>query len=210
MRSYIYIILGILTINLTYAKELSFYPEEIRLGNIPSNQIETAEIVISNNTKTEIKITNLISDCGCTIIEPSSRDIPPGEFVVLSVQFDSGLLYGEVLRTIHVVTNVNTYSISLSANVTFAGDWEINNYPAVIDLRKESSSVIKLSHRGDFEIVGVETHEPELFNIVFGKNEVNIEVNKMPTLFPYISNITIVTNNLEQKLVNVPVILTPP
>ncbi len=73
-----------------------------------------------NEGAADLQIVDVKSSCGCTVGEPSSRLLKPGEKATIKVTFDTANRFGRTSRTMTLVTNdpVNTYvTLSIYAEI---------------------------------------------------------------------------------------------
>ncbi len=80
-------------------------------GPIPKRPDVAHVFAVQNTGTVDLEIRNLVTSCGCTVAELSSRVIPPGQRADLTVTFDPDFheTQGEVVRLVWFATNDPTY-----------------------------------------------------------------------------------------------------
>lgn len=80
-------------------------PALIDLGVMPQETIERTRSWISNIGTDSLRITQIDSDCGCTVANVLRKVLAPGDSVELKISFNSRHYAGDLLKRITVVSN---------------------------------------------------------------------------------------------------------
>jgi hypothetical protein len=99
---------------------ISVQPEAIDFGTMERNQSRTQELTIRNDGGIDLDLSDVTSSCGCTVAEPATRKIKPGQSTTLTVTFNSGDFQGPQHKTVTIRSNdvaTPTLEIAVSAVV---------------------------------------------------------------------------------------------
>lgn len=96
----------------------SFQESEISLGNIGWHTQALAHINLKNTGNRPLYITQVETDCGCTVVSWNHSAVAPGSSTVIDVTYDAETL-GTFGRTVSVTTNADTepFDILLTGRV---------------------------------------------------------------------------------------------
>lgn len=86
------------------AQSLVITPSSLSLGRVPAGEIVTRILRIRNMTTHTIRISRIITSCGCTTAS-AAASIPAGASVPLSITFDSTWRYGHNKKVIWISTD---------------------------------------------------------------------------------------------------------
>ncbi len=84
---------------------LSFDEAAAEFGLVDQGTESTKVFVYRNKGNQLLRISDVISSCGCTVVQPSPKELPPGGVGRLSVTFKSGSFSGPIHKTITVRSN---------------------------------------------------------------------------------------------------------
>ena len=93
------------TEDLLKAPKIAFSKESIDFGNIQPNQKIENEYTVINNGQTDLIIRKVRASCGCTIVQPSNKVIPPGQTTSIKAIFNSSGKSGPQKYAITVISN---------------------------------------------------------------------------------------------------------
>lgn len=98
---------------------LAFDEAAADFGTVDQGTENTKVFVYRNKGNQLLRISDVISSCGCTVVQPSPKELPPGGVGRLSVTFKSGSFSGPVHKTLTVRSNDPTApSLVLGVNAT--------------------------------------------------------------------------------------------
>ncbi len=75
------------------------------LGKIKPGEVIKHEFNFKNTSGKQLKIKEVLTSCGCTVLDVKNKDLPPGESTVIEVKFDSKGYHGAVEQFIYVNTD---------------------------------------------------------------------------------------------------------
>jgi hypothetical protein len=84
---------------------ISVQPEAIDFGMMERNQSRTRELTIRNDGGIDLNLLEVGSSCGCTVAEPATRKIKPGESTTLTVTFSSMEFQGPQHKILTIRSN---------------------------------------------------------------------------------------------------------
>jgi hypothetical protein len=99
---------------------LAFDEAAAEFGTVDQGTEFTKVFVYRNKGNQLLRISDVISSCGCTVVQPSPKELPPGGVGRLSVTFKSGSFSGPVHKTLTVRSNDPTAPslvLGVNANV---------------------------------------------------------------------------------------------
>lgn len=99
---------------------ISVQPETLDFGTMERNQSRTKELTIRNDGGIDLDLSDVTSSCGCTVADPATRKIKPGQSTTLTVTFNSGEFQGPQHKTVTIRSNdvaTPTLEIAVSAIV---------------------------------------------------------------------------------------------
>lgn len=121
----------------------SFQNNEVRLGDILWNMPARADFRFTNTSNKPIRITDVQTDCGCTLATWSNAPITPGQTVVISATYNAQTL-GTFSKNIFVYTDASEqgYTLRLSGRVlTEVYNWD-QDYPFHVgDIRLSTDNI---------------------------------------------------------------------
>lgn len=88
------------------AQRAKFSATEIDLGQLTWHTEAAARIEVKNTGNRPLSITDVTTDCGCTVAEFSTAPIPPGSKGVITASYDAETL-GTFCKTVTVFTNAS-------------------------------------------------------------------------------------------------------
>ena len=80
-------------------------PDTLDFGTMERNQSRTKELTIRNDGGIDLDLSDVTSSCGCTVAEPGTRKIKPGQSTTLTVTFNSGEFQGPQHKTVTIRSN---------------------------------------------------------------------------------------------------------
>lgn len=87
-------------------RPIADYPEsEHNFGTIKQGQVVEYFFQVRNNGNTTLTINDIKTSCGCTAAVVKKKELFPGDWTQIRVQFDSSGLSGKVTRIVSVTTN---------------------------------------------------------------------------------------------------------
>lgn len=106
---------GTLTTENTYAPHLALDSTYIDLGRIPRGSIAEGTMRFRNTGHSDLQITRIFSECGCTVPSYSTDPIPPGGEGEIKVRFKSksrptGMFY----KTLRIRSNADNTRVNLT------------------------------------------------------------------------------------------------
>jgi len=99
---------------------IAFDEGSAEFGTVDQGMESTKVFVYRNKGNQLLRISDVISSCGCTVVQPSPKELPPGGVGRLSVTFKSGNFSGPVHKTVTVRSNDPTAPslvLGVNANV---------------------------------------------------------------------------------------------
>lgn len=99
---------------------ISVQPDTLDFGTMERNQSRTKELTIRNDGGIDLDLSDVTSSCGCTVAEPGTRKIKPGQSTTLTVTFNSGEFQGPQHKTVTIRSNdvaTPALEIAVTANV---------------------------------------------------------------------------------------------
>ncbi len=84
---------------------VKFAVTEFDFGTVYQEQKVRHEYAFVNAGKLPLRITNVVSTCGCAVGQLPEKEFAPGEHGVIPVTFDAGRLRNRVIKHIYVNTN---------------------------------------------------------------------------------------------------------
>lgn len=108
MRRIVIFLFFALSINLSaqFIGPKIFVPSEtFDFGDIVEGQTVNHSFVIVNNGNEVLKITQVLTTCGCTAAEPEKKELKPGESTIIKVDFNSTGRSGKQVKQISVASN---------------------------------------------------------------------------------------------------------
>jgi len=85
--------------------KFEFNEEMHNFGTLQSGEIVVFTFVFTNTGDKELKIDDVVTDCGCVHAEFLKEPVPPGKTGLIEVEFDSSGLFGRQFKTIEVHAN---------------------------------------------------------------------------------------------------------
>jgi len=85
--------------------KFEFNEEMHNFGLLQSGEIIVYTFVFTNTGDKELKIDDVVTDCGCVHAEFLKEPVPPGKTGLIEVEFDSSGLFGRQFKTIEVHAN---------------------------------------------------------------------------------------------------------
>ncbi len=82
-------------------------------GTLTEGEIAEYTFKYKNTGTAPLKITNITTDCGCTVPEYDKKPVLPGEKAKIKVTFDSQGFRNNIYKTITVKTNAKTSKVKL-------------------------------------------------------------------------------------------------
>lgn len=97
---------------------LHIQPNSYELGNIKEGEAGIATFLVRNNNAIPIELVNIQVSCGCTVAEPDSYMIMPGDFTQLKVTVDTTAKQLGIKKMVHITDSLgNKASATLTFNV---------------------------------------------------------------------------------------------
>ncbi len=96
-------------------------------GDVEQGQIVSHNFDIFNTGDDLLKITNIKTSCGCTVVQPDKKVLKPGESTTIKVSFDSGKRRGKQRKHVYVFSNdkkIPELRLSFTANVVIPSSGE--------------------------------------------------------------------------------------
>lgn len=161
-------ILSLLTISLSSFSLLhgfSVSPESVDFGTLTQNQQVSQSVTIENTSDSVLEITNVRSDCGCTVVQPELTTLLPGYSTTMEVKFNSGMFRGNIVRRVYLQTSQGNKTISVHAYVNPFGNWTVEPETLSIDIPYSSESYnseLKVSHPQNYNVTNVRSTQPWL------------------------------------------------
>jgi hypothetical protein len=84
---------------------ISVQPETLDFGTMNRNQSRTKELTIRNDGGIDLDLSDVTSSCGCTVADPATRKIKPGQSTTLTVTFNSKEFQGPQHKTVTIRSN---------------------------------------------------------------------------------------------------------
>ncbi|MBI2419190.1 MAG: DUF1573 domain-containing protein [Ignavibacteriales bacterium] len=85
--------------------KIKYAHETYDFGTIKQGEIVKHSFLIMNDGDDTLKITNVVTSCGCTAFDVSKRELIPGETVSLNVEFNSHGRIGQQTKYISIASN---------------------------------------------------------------------------------------------------------
>lgn len=96
---------------------ISVQPEALDFGVMEQNQSRKQELTIRNDGGIDLEILDVATSCGCTVAEPGTRKIKPGQSTTLAVTFSSGQFQGPQHKILTIRSNdVATPTLEIGVN----------------------------------------------------------------------------------------------
>ncbi len=80
-------------------------PGIIELGTMPQEGVKHSQTVITNTGTDSLRISEIKSECGCTVPDVLKRVLAPGDTTMLKITFRSKHYKGDLLKRVTVVSN---------------------------------------------------------------------------------------------------------
>ncbi|MCA9801201.1 MAG: DUF1573 domain-containing protein, partial [Cyanobacteria bacterium HKST-UBA02] len=87
------------------APHIAIEPEAVDLGKLEEGVEVKRNFVIKNTSKSQLKIYEAHSSCGCTVPTLKKNDLMPGESADLEIMIDTSMKQGKVDKTVEVSSN---------------------------------------------------------------------------------------------------------
>ncbi|WP_242921449.1 DUF1573 domain-containing protein [Pontibacter liquoris] len=102
---------------------ITFEENEFDFGTIKQGQVVEHVFSFTNTGKTPLIIENASASCGCTVPEPPTEPIAPGQKSSISVKFNSAGKMGQQMPTVTIRANTepNLTKISMKGTVESGG-----------------------------------------------------------------------------------------
>ncbi len=84
---------------------ISVLPDSLDFGTMEQNQARTKELAIRNDGAIDLELIEVSPSCGCTVAEPGTRRIKPGQSTTLPVTFSSQEFQGPQRKTLTIRSN---------------------------------------------------------------------------------------------------------
>jgi hypothetical protein len=84
---------------------MSFETKSFDFGDVKQGQKVTHTFQYKNTGTDTLKISNVVSSCGCTVPQEYVKIVPPGVSASITVQFDSTDKMGVVNKTLTILSN---------------------------------------------------------------------------------------------------------
>lgn len=99
---------------------LKFDKTEHDFGQLKEGDKVTTEFVLTNTGDADLVIVSAVGSCGCTVPEPPTEPIKPGDSAPIKVTFDSTGKPGQQEKTVTITTNTaaGKETCKIKANVT--------------------------------------------------------------------------------------------
>lgn len=93
--------------------------DTIQLGRMREGEVVVAEFSLRNADSIPFVITNLTTTCGCATFEFNREPVMPGKEKQVVLRFDSGGLYGDVVKkaSLHTSFRGGVHNIYIEATV---------------------------------------------------------------------------------------------
>lgn len=111
MRKYFTILAAMFMMSAS-AQKAKFSTTELDLGEVEWHTSALANIKLTNSGHKPLYITNVETDCGCTVVSWSHAAIAPGESTMITATYDAETL-GTFGRYISVTTNADTEPVDI-------------------------------------------------------------------------------------------------
>ncbi|MFH1195482.1 MAG: DUF1573 domain-containing protein [bacterium] len=85
--------------------QISTKDAKYSFGDIAEGAIVSHDYVVTNEGGSLLKIDNVRASCGCTAVQPSKRELEPGDSTVISIKFDSQGRRGLQNKHVYVYSN---------------------------------------------------------------------------------------------------------
>ena len=114
MKKSLLILLGIVFSTGVFAQALvkgpvmSFESKSFDFGDVKQGQKVTHTFTYKNTGTDTLKISNVVSSCGCTVAQEYIKIVPPGASATITVQFDSTGKSGVINKTLTILSNALT------------------------------------------------------------------------------------------------------
>ncbi|WP_018344850.1 DUF1573 domain-containing protein [Cytophaga aurantiaca] len=111
MKKIILFTLGIVFSTVVFAQTLvkspvmSFEEKSFDFGDVKQGQKVTHTFKYKNTGTDTLKISNVVSSCGCTVPKDYEKVVAPGATATITVQFDSTGKMGVVNKTLTILSN---------------------------------------------------------------------------------------------------------
>jgi len=102
---------------------IDFYQNEFDFGTIQMGEKVAHDFMFKNIGDGDLYIENVVSDCGCTVVDFKRRAISPGEESSIEAVFDSNGLPGFQLKKITIYSNAGD---SVLLTVAAVVDYELD------------------------------------------------------------------------------------
>jgi hypothetical protein len=87
------------------APKIEFESKTFDFGTINEGDSRDYDFVFKNTGKTDLEIRKTKASCGCTVVDPADKIIPPGKSSSLKAKFNSRGKTGKQNKSITVITN---------------------------------------------------------------------------------------------------------
>lgn len=85
--------------------KIRFAHETYDFGQVKQGEIVKHAFLVMNDGDDTLKISNVVTSCGCTAFDLAKRELMPGETVTLTVEFNSHGRIGQQTKYISIMSN---------------------------------------------------------------------------------------------------------
>lgn len=111
MKKIVFVLLGIIFSAGVFAQTpaksavMTFEAKSFDFSDVKQGEKVTHTFHYKNTGNDTLKISNVISSCGCTVPQEYAKIVPPGASGSITVQFDSANKMGVVNKTLTILSN---------------------------------------------------------------------------------------------------------
>jgi hypothetical protein len=115
----------------------------VDLGDCPATGFESGEFVLSNMSRQVIVIDNIRPSCGCTTVDFSTKEIPPGGSLHIPVHVDLSAIIGEFFEkqvTVTIGPSTSTKELVIPIKGRIAASGMLVAIPGAVDFGSVAAS----------------------------------------------------------------------
>lgn len=141
------------TVGLLTTSAVILEPKQVAFGQQAQHLVLNQSVSLLNDSTQTLTITDLQSDCGCTIVKSGATTLAPGEKTALRIEFKTLEARGEVHRQVAITTNQGRFVLPVTATVNPYGTWQV--LPQTVNFQgKADESQEMLVHLKGGKVIG--------------------------------------------------------